>query len=395
MADNILGVQAASEALKLFYLDTLRYQLNTGATPLLAQLERDSQSVEGSQIVMALRYGRSGGIGSGSDIGDLPTPNSRKTKQAKWETKNLYARIMISEKTIKAARSNKGAFANLLTQELDDILQDAKDNLSRQCFGDGNGILATISAVAGNVLTLTAGSVDYFAEGMMIDIHNGSNNTKRNSDPVEVTVVDEDNNKITINSVPTGTAANDFICVQNSYNQELTGLKAVFEASSLYGIDRSTNKWLNAKRINVNGEISEVKIQEAIDWAFKKAGANINFLVCSDGVRRAYLYLLQSQKRQVNTLELKGGWTALEYAGGQKPIGLTFDRYAPSGTLDALDTEDWKMYDMGDWDWMDRDGAILSRVSGKPAYEAVLIRFADLGCQRPRGQVRLYQIQEH
>ena len=108
MADNILALSAVAEALKEFYLPGLRYQLNDKASAFLAQIERDSQSVVGKEIVMALRYGRVGGIGNRADDGDLPTPNARKTKQAKWETKNLFARFQITDKTMKASRSNVG-----------------------------------------------------------------------------------------------------------------------------------------------------------------------------------------------------------------------------------------------------------------------------------------------
>lgn len=388
----ILGIQTADKALKSYFLPSLRYQLNSGASAALAQFERDSESVVGKDIVMALRYGRSGGSGAGTDIGDLPEPNSRKTKQAKWETKNLYARIMISDKTIEASRSSVGAFANLLKQELEDALEDAKDNLSRQVFGDGTGKLANITAVSGNVLTVD--NVDYFAEGMLIDILS-SGGVVRNTTYVEVVAVDKDAGTITVNAVPTGTVADDFITVQKSYMNEITGLKAVFDATTLYGIDRTTNKWLYPKKIAVNGELSETAIQQGIDWAEKEARSQTNFLLCSYGVRRAYQYLMQSQKRQVNTLELRGGWRALEYAGGNKPIGLVADKYCPAGTLYGLDTNDWKMYEMNDWTWMDRDGSVLHRVSGKAAYEATLVRYCDLGCQKPRGQFVLTGITEH
>jgi hypothetical protein len=58
-----LNMTAASEALKINYLPALRYQLNT-ANPILSVIERNSESVVGSEIRMALRYGRQGGVGN-------------------------------------------------------------------------------------------------------------------------------------------------------------------------------------------------------------------------------------------------------------------------------------------------------------------------------------------
>jgi hypothetical protein len=50
----IQNMASASEALKLFYLPGLTYQLNN-SNPLLAVMERDTKSVVGGEIRMALR----------------------------------------------------------------------------------------------------------------------------------------------------------------------------------------------------------------------------------------------------------------------------------------------------------------------------------------------------
>ena len=112
-------LQVVAEALKEFYLPGLRYQLNDKASPFLAQVEKKTENVVGKEIVMAMRYGRVGGIGNRADDGDLPS-NSRKTKQARWETQDLFSRFQITDKTIKASRTSAGAFASLLEQEISD-----------------------------------------------------------------------------------------------------------------------------------------------------------------------------------------------------------------------------------------------------------------------------------
>ena len=156
------NMQAAQEALKLFYLPGLKEQLNL-ANPILAMIERDTESVVGSEIRMALRHGRSGGIGNRADDGLLPIPNARKTKQAKWETKNIFARIHISDKTMRASRGG-GGFASLLEADLKDAETDAKDSMARQVFGDGTGKLLKFAANT-TKNTLTVDSTQYVAEG--------------------------------------------------------------------------------------------------------------------------------------------------------------------------------------------------------------------------------------
>jgi len=382
----ITNLQIASEALKSFYLPGLRYQMNDKASVFIAQIEKNSDSVVGSEIVMALRYGRQGGVGNRPDDGDLPTPNSRKTKQAKWETKNFFARFMITEKLIQASRSNQGAFTSMLETEIADCETDAKLELSRQAMGDGIGVLATITGAASNK-TIPVDSTMFLAEGMLIDIYNGDNLI---NEEVEIIAVDDEEKKVTLSDV--GTVADGYkLYVSGNKDMELTGLEAVFNAPTLYGIDRSIYPWFKASKKNVNGEISEVAIQEAIDEAERKAGASINFLLCSFGVRRAYLNLMLAQKQFVNTLELKGGWKALSFNG----IPLVADKFVKNGKLYCLDLSNWAMHQMSDFDWLDRDGAILSRVSNKAAYEATLFKFCDLGCDKPKGQYELSGITEH
>ena len=49
-------------------------------------------------------------------------------------------------------------------------------------------------------------------------------------------------------------------------------------------------------------------------------------------------------------------------------------------------SKDLQLYRMSDYEWMQKDGAILSRISGKDAYEAVLFRYAEVGIKRRNSQ---------
>jgi hypothetical protein len=172
----------------------------------------------------------------------------------------------------------------------------------------------------------------------------------------------------------------------------MTGLDSVYtENNTLYGIDRTLNKWFNPIVKNVGGEISEVTMQWAEDEADRKAGSKIDFYAASYGVRRAYQNLLLATKQLIQPMELKGGWNVLTYNG--RPF--TTDKYAPASTLFAMDLSTWRLYQMEDFNWMDEDGAVLSRVPGKPIWSATLSRYCDLGCSKPKGNVKLTGITEH
>lgn len=400
---SYVGTNMASvaEALKSFYLDGLRYQLNDQASAFLAQVEKTSEGVVGKDIVMALRYGRTGGIGNRADDGELPNPNARKTKQAKWETKNFFARFRITDKTIEASKSNVGAFANMLETEISDAETDAKLDLSRQVLGDGTGKLATLSAnstyTAGTpaYLELTLDSVMYFAEGMYVDLYAADNSAVTNGAGLEVILVDDANSKIRVavgSDIHSNVVATGYVVLAGNKGLELTGVAAVFATSgSIYNLDRAAYPWLVAQVKALNGEISENVIQERIDLCETRTGSVINYMQCALGVRRAYIDLLSATKQTVNTLDMKGGFKALSYNG----TALVADKYIPAGQLQLLDLNDWAMYRMADFNWMDRDGSIMSRVANRPAWEATLVKYCDIGCQRPRGQGLITGITEH
>lgn len=377
----------AQEALKQFYLPSLQYQLNT-ANPILSMIERDKTSVVGAEVRMALRFGRNGGVGNRADDGILPTPNQRKTKQARWDTKNIFARIAITDKTMKASRSKQGAFLSLLEADLEDAQADAKDNMARQVFGDGTGVLTNFKVNAANT-TLNVDNVMYLAEGQWVDVVDAGGNVtvaKR-----EVIAVDDITNQVTLSGAAIATATTDRLVINGNYGMELTGFKAVFTPNNtLYGIDRTTNKWFNPTIKTTTGTISEVKIQQQIDDTERRAGGKTNFLLSSYGVRRAYQELMLANKRITDVMKLEGGYEAISYNG----IPFTVDKYADAGSLYGLDLTTWKLFHIEDWSWLEDDGAVLSRVANQPIWEASLVRYCDIGCSKPKGNFQMTGITE-
>lgn len=380
-------MQSASEALKLFYLPGLQYQLNT-SNPLLAVMERDTKSVTGGEIRMALRYGRHGGIGNRADDGNLPTPRSRQTKQAKWETKNMFAQIQISDKTMRASRGD-GAFASLLEADLEDALADAKDDQERQLFGDGTGRMATCTAQTA-VTTIIVDDTKFFAEGQIIDIVLAADGTPLATER-EILIVDHAAKSLKLSGTAVTPTVGHIVVRSGNYGLELTGLGAMFKENNvLYGIDRTQFKWFNPTVLNSIGTISEIKIQNAIDEAERRAGGKVNIMAGTYGVRRAYQELLTATKRTVDTMKLKGGYSSLLF----NDIPITVSKYAPAGTLYGLDMSTIKMYQIMDYQWLDEDGAVLSRIAGKPVWAATLAKYCDTGLNKPAGSYVMNGITE-
>ncbi len=389
----MVTMTSADNALKSLYLGVVSEQLNAGVNPLLAKIKQTTQDVWGKEIRRVAQYGINGGIGAGTEDGELPAAAGNNYDQFVLTLKNLYGTIEISDKAVRASENSVGAFVNLLNAEMEGLLKASSFNFGRMLFGDGNGTLATVKAIADD--TVTVDTVKNIVEGMVVDFVTAAGSVISNASARRVVYVDRANKKIkvsgtalTTSQVPVGS----IITVQNSYGKEITGLKAIFKDSgSIYGLDRATHKWLIPYMKDNVGEISETAIQTAIDELEENTGSKVNFIVCSSGVKRAYQKHLATYKRNIDVMELNGGYKALSYNG----IPVISDRFCPEGTMYLLNTDDFILHQLCDWKWLEgEDGRVLKQVANKPVYSATLVKYADLVCTRPCGQAMLSGITE-
>ncbi|MBO5926527.1 MAG: phage major capsid protein, partial [Clostridia bacterium] len=242
---------------------------------------------------------------------------------------------------------------------------------------------------------VTVDNVKNLVEGMVVDFRSDDGTVISGATQRRIVSIDRASKTVTVTGttltstlIPEGT----IVTVQGSYNQEITGLGAIFKDSgSIYGLDRSTHKWLIPYIKNNVGNISETAIQTAIDYLDENAGSRVNFIICSSGVKRAFQNHLSTYKRNIDVLDLNGGYKALSYNG----IPIVSDRFCPEGTMYLLNTDDFVLHQLCDWKWLEgEDGRVIKQVADKPVYKATLVKYADLICSRPCGQAMLTGITE-
>lgn len=386
----MVTLTSADKALKTLYLGVVAEQLNTAVNPLLARFEQTSSDVWGKEIRKLAPFGINGGIGAGTEEGELPSAAGNNYAQFVLTLKNLYGTIEISDKAIRASSDNSGAFVNLLQAEMEGLIRASKFNFGRMLYGDGSGTLCKVTAASGNELTVD--SVNNVMEGMVVDVIGNTGKTAV-ATARRITDVDREGKKITISGAAvTGTvSAGDFLTVQGSYNKELTGLGAIFgDTETLYGLTRASNKWLTPYKKTAE-TLNDVTIQKAIDALEEVAGSVADFIVCSSGVKRAYQDYLITNRTNIDVMNLQGGYKAISYNG----IPVVSDRFVPQGTMYILNTADFHLHQLCDWRWLEGDdGRIIKQVPNKPVYTATLVKYADLICDRPIGQAMIGGITE-
>ncbi len=381
----MVDLTSAQNALKDAYLSAICNQLNTKTNPLFAKIKQSSSDVFGKQIIKVAPVGINGGIGAGTETGELPTANENNYAQFKTSLKNLYGTIEISDKAVRAS-ANSGAFIDILNCEMEGLLSASKFNLSRMLYGDGTGKVGTVSSYAAGVATMD--SVKNFIEGMVVDTY--SENTLDNKG-LRIAYVDRKGKKLYFTSTPsTELVAGDVLYVQGSKGNEITGLEAIFGKGDIYGLSRTDNKWLNPFTSDASKEISDELLQSAVDFLEENTGSNVDFITCGADVKRAYQQYLAYYRRNIDVVELENGYKAMSFNG----IPMVSDRFVEDGTLYLLDTSKFTLHQLCDWEWIEGEGGkILRQKAGYPAYTATLVKYADLICDQPNGQAKFTKIQ--
>ena len=170
----MVTLSSAENALKTVYLGVVANQLNTNANPLLGKIKQTTKDVWGKEVRKLAPFGINGGIGAGAETDALPKAAGNNYVQFVSDLKNLYGRIELSDKAIRASENNAGAFVNLLNDEMEGLIKASSFNFGRMIYGDGSGLLATVSAFDSSTKAITCDSVRNFIEGMVVDIYNNT-----------------------------------------------------------------------------------------------------------------------------------------------------------------------------------------------------------------------------
>lgn len=391
----MVTMTTAQSALKDIYLDVVSNQLNTKTNVLFNQFKQTSADVYGRDVQKLVPYGVNGGVGAGDEGGVLPSSEGNSYLNFTTSLKNLFGTIEISDKAMKASSDDAGAFVNLLTAEMEGLLEASKFNLGRMLYGDGTGLLASVTTADDSKNTITVSSTRNLVEGMVVDFYN-SNTIVSGFAGVRILKIDRDNKKITVSSAVTSdfktNASKYTIYVQNSKGEELTGLEAIFATTgSIYGNSRETYPFLTSytKAKSTSETLNDVLIQEVLDEVETRTGNKMNFLVTTNAVKRKFASTLSAFNKNISTTEINGGYKALSFNG----IPLYGDKFVPDGTLYMLNTNDFQICQLCDWQWLtNEDGSILKQKQGYASYLATLVKYAELICSRPGAQGKIISL---
>ena len=358
---------------------------------------------------------RNTGVGARSETGTLPTAGRQTYVESKIKAKHLYGRITLTGAVIAASKGDRGAFASALRTEVDGMRTDLRNDMNRQCFGNNvtiaptqpgddvnltgiSGVLGIVSNVVGTTVTVTNPGTRFLKQGMNIHVGTHDELMAGNHQTTSVSSVTDTADFV---KDAAGTVEQHDIIVRgdasdHSFGNEITGLDTIVEGSGeLQGIDpASSGEWVAKKFDNggVSRPLSLELMQLAVDAADEIGGTEPDVIMGHHSMRREYVNLLTSDVRYAPE-QLKGGFQKLTYAGGSTPITIEFDKHAPYNKLFFIRSSDIKLYVQQDWKWADRDGSTFSRLQNQDAWEAFMLWYGNLGCERRNSHVVITDLQ--
>lgn len=407
---------SVTDALKEDYKDEVE-QL-PDSTMMLAQLEKNSDSVVGRRARHVIHTNRTSGVGARSIAGGdvLPDAGRQGWKAVNIPVRANYVRVQFPRSLIKAMASDRGAFVRGISTEMDLGLKDSRKDLNRQVWGTSDGVLATCGTTTGaNIVVLAAATTPtqvrqiYFEGGGKVDIGTVGSPT---SIATQRNVTDYDDTAspptITIDGAVVTTSASHRVYHAGSGGAttntgdvgdgqvELTGLQTIVGTGQVHTVDPATYKVFKSKVYSNSGTLrpySEQLLNRAIHRAQSDSDELVNLLVSNFYVHEAIAADMRAQRRNVDTVALKGGYSGIRWNtagmmgtnGGQGQsveTALVWENDCPQNKIYGISTKSITLYQMGDAEWADDDGSTMNRVPNQDEYEAYLAWYAELGVKR-------------
>jgi hypothetical protein len=341
----------------------------------------------GKYVVFPIETSRNSGIGARNEGEVLPNAGKQGTARAQLGLKYQYGAIELNGQTFELATKDYQSFADAMEMEVSGIKEDLTKDRNRQYFGNGNGRIATVVSVAGQVITVD--NVQHVQDDELLDIQTGATATVRQPN-IRVTTADTVANTVTVTGTLTGVAAGDILVRQGSFGREWTGLAAIVDdTSTLYGINPATQRVWKAEKNTQGGTstaLSEATFMRMAD-RLRRNGTKATVILTTLGVQRAYWQLLTQQRRFTDTKTFAGGYTGLEFnAGSSGSLPMIADIDAPASTAYFVNEKAINLYRPHEFKFMDRDGSMWKQkvdASGRyDAYVASLYEYSELGTTR-------------
>jgi hypothetical protein len=371
-------------------------------------------------------------IGGRAENAYLPEPMATAGVQGYIQPKLIYATLRLSGLAVEAGKSNLMAFAQTQGDAIANVYKALIVDLNRQCWGDGTGLLGTLSAAATPSTSATwTGTfsndrgVRYMRPGMICDFYNG-------------TAIDQSASSVRISSINPVTKVVTFEKAANSYRAyhpltaaqsysnaassiasgsylvrygeraaahvatttyELMGLNGIFDDGTVHSTFENivTSTYANFKanilgNSSVNRELSIDLMLQAMDLCSTRSDESIDTFIMGLGQRRKYFALLSPDVRYAPGVFL-GGYEKLSFAQNSQ-VNLVFDPHCQPNRIYGLPDGIIKKYELTPIGWGGMDGQKMHWRENYDQATAFLRTYTNLGVEKRNALVLMDDLTE-
>jgi hypothetical protein len=402
--------------LKEFYEPLGQSQIENKTRILKSFGEADAPTVDGRRVIFPIHIGRNSGVMSSVEGATLPTAGRQNYIDVHIPLRKVVGRINITKDVIDASKSNKGSYKRAMATEMEGLVRDISDYRNEMLCGYGTGQIATIAATASSTVTWTLKDPGGFVGTVNPNRYVIPNETVAliragavlANSAVTVTSVTESG---TFNTIVVGTntasaltgdllvraaSTSTTLATDTDYLNPAEGLFSLVDdgtyKQTLHGVNRVTYPVFKSYVQAAVGALSLDAMQRSFDAAEMKGQGNITEMWCEHSVRRAYLTLLEADRRYTSEKLLKpdGGTAAVKGTdvtfGG---VPFKTERDFPYGFIVGLDTGTLDRYVNVRGQWEDEDGNILFRSANTHDFTALWYMKDNFSCSRPNANFRM------
>lgn len=388
----------ADAVLKNYYLGPIREQLNQKAVLMFAAdddgeprsskgetfpfrgIAREAERIEyaGKKWIIPAHKSRNEGLGAIDEGGTVPVAGQQGFEDLEDVLRHNLGAIEITRYAIRLSKRKPGSFISLLEAETEGLVKDLRKDLNRQGYGNQTGALAAVTADGSN--TVTVDSVQYLRVGMRVDAINSTNDAVLFSNR-SITAINATTKVVTYSGADATGTTDHRLCRTGNWKKEIHGLgNLVGNDGTVHSVDSTAagnEYWKSTMFSNSGNPFSEDLGQQVLDGIGGSGRGEVEIIITTRGIRRRYANTLKSEKRFTNadSVVLRGGFKAIMF----NEYPMVFDDDCPKGTMWFLNTDAlaWLYLPDGDlpgnWDWVDDDGAILTRKADRTdAFEGYL-----------------------
>ena len=367
---------------------------------LLAILEKNSKQVDGLESVFTMRLSPNNSTGARGEMGDLPDAGRQSTKKVRIPLSYWYTVCAFSGQAIKASNNSATALAKIIADEMQNAVEDHKRVENSYLYGDGSGALAKVTAVDTTNKKITVNLWNgLFAVGRELETstaRDGSVSGGMAANPI--VAVDRTNLTVTFANAITNAAVDDYVFLKGTKGNANMGLLGICDdggiVSTFQTLSRASYPQIKAKVFSnaTARNISESLLMDVIA-RMREDGSTPDIIIGTSFQLKDLCAEMHQQRRFIDDSgKMDLGVRGIKIGDG---IDFTFDVDCPPGYSFAINKKNIIISEAAPLSFMDLDGNVMSRITGKDAYEATMFHYFNLIALSCYDQARIEKLNEN